>query len=246
MEKVVLFNFAPKGSHMISKMKFIILYTIFSLTIAGCISPKSFVDPTYPKVSYDEVKRKETPLRLILLTEFQRNGEHLTKVDSILRDNTERVLRTSGVITPVVSDGEGQIKVIVNNVGDKGAAAAKGFGTGLTFGLVGTSVTDAYEMTVSITVNGKTVERTAIKHALHTAIGNTSVPDGMETMPINAAFERVLEQMILRVLRDMQATGELSHYPIFLPRHPSKIQSRTNSLDRIDPVAFSGGTGESI
>jgi hypothetical protein len=179
------------------------------------MSPKSFVDPSYPKVSYDQIGKKQSSLRLNLTVEFQRNGEHFAKVDSTLRDNTERVLRASGVIVPTSDGGEGQVKVVVNNIADRGAAAAKGFGTGLTFGLVGTTVTDAYEMTISITANGKTVERTAVKHALHTAIGNSAIPDGLETMPPNAAFERVLEQMILRVLQDMQRTGELTHY--YLP-----------------------------
>lgn len=196
--------------------KSVVLLVAASFSIGGCMSPKSFVDPTYPKVSYDQIKKKQSPLRLNLVVEFQRNGEHIPKVDSTLRDNTERILRASGVIVPSSDGGEGQVKVVVNNIADRGAAAAKGFGTGLTFGLVGTTVTDAYEMTISITVNGKTVERTAVKHALHTAIGNTAIPDGLETMPPNTAFVRVLEQMILRVLKDIQSTGELTRY--YLPQ----------------------------
>jgi hypothetical protein len=93
---------------------------------------------------------------------------------------------------------------VVNNLADVGAAGAKGFGTGLTFGLVGTTVTDAYEMSVTITVGTKTFTRTAVKHAIHTAIGNTSTPQGLEIVPLNVAFQRVLEQMILRVLKEYQ------------------------------------------
>jgi hypothetical protein len=156
------------------------------------------------------VKKKTIPFRLVLTVEFQRNGEPYPKADSTLRDNTERVLRASGVITPATDGGDGQIRVVVNNIGDRGNAAAKGIGTGLTFGLVGTTVTDAYEMSISITANGKTITRTAIKHAIQTAIGNTTIPAGLETMPPNTAFERVLEQMLLRVLQDMQYTGELT------------------------------------
>jgi len=197
---------------MFTRLKTIAVVVAMSLCAAGCMSTKSFVDPSYPKVSYDEIKKKQSPLRLKLEVEFQRNGEHLPKVDAALKAKTDQVLRASGVITPVEDAGEGQVKVIVNNIADRGAAAAKGFGSGLTFGLVGTTVTDAYEMTVTITVNGKTIERTAVKHALHTAVGNTSIPEGLEAMPPNAAFERVLEQMILRVLRDVQSTGELTRY----------------------------------
>ena len=210
---------------MLPKLGSVALLVLFCFGLAGCMSPKSFVDPTYPKVSYGDVKKRPAALRLKLIVEFQRNGEHVPKVDSTLRDNTERVLRASGVIVPVSDEGEGTIKIVMNNIADMGAAAAKGFGTGLTFGLVGTTVTDSYEMTISITANGKTIERIAIKHALHTAIGNTTVPEGLETMPPNLAFERVLEQVILRALRDMQGAGELTRY--ILPLHDSNMASES-------------------
>jgi hypothetical protein len=178
--------------------------------LSGCMSPRAFVDPSFPKVSYDDVKKRSTPLRLRVSVEFQRNGEPFPKADATLRDNTERVLRASGVIVPVSDPGDGEMKVVVNNIADRGAAAARGFATGFTFGLVGTTVTDAYEMSVTITTHGKTITRSAVKHALHTAIGNTDIPAGLEPIPINIAFQRVLEQMLLRVLQDVQNTGELA------------------------------------
>ena len=184
--------------------------------LSGCISSKSFIDPTIPKVSYEDIKKRSEPLKLKLLVEFQRNGEHLPKVDSTLKDNTERVLRGTGVIVPVDDQSVGEIKVIVNNIADLGSARAKGFGTGLTFGLAGSTVADAYEMTITITTNGKTVSRTAIKHTIYTIIGNGTLPNGVESIPPNVAFGRVLEQMILRALQEMQNTGELAqiHFPI--------------------------------
>jgi hypothetical protein len=187
-------------------MKFFVLVATV-LALAGCISPKSFVDPSYPKVSYDELQKRPSPLKLSLTSQFQRNGEPFPRADPTLKDNTERVLRASGVILPVVDGAEGQIRVVVNNVADASAAAAKGFGTGLTFGLVGSTVTDAYEMSVTITVGTKTFTRTAVKHAFHTAVGNTSTPAGLETVPPNVAFERVLEQLIIRVLKEYQLSA---------------------------------------
>lgn len=217
---------------MFKLLRSFVLSAAISLGVGGCMSPKSFVDPTYPKISYDQLAKRQSPLRLNVVVEFQRNGEPFPKADSTLRDNTERVLRGSGVIVPVSDRGEGEIRVVVNNIADRGAAAAKGFGTGLTLGLAGTTVTDAYEMSVAITANGKTVRRAAIKHALHTAIGNTTIPEGLETMPPQAAFERVLEQMILRVLHDIQGKGELSRYhlPELWENHPLS-RARSPSID---------------
>jgi hypothetical protein len=192
-------------------LRIVLAATLSCLPLTGCISSKSFVDPSVPKLSYDDLTKKSEPLKLKLSVEFQRNGVPYPRADSTLKDNTERILRGTGVITPAESQTVGEIKVTVNNIADTGSAAAKGVGTGLTFGLAGSTVMDAYEMTISITANGKTINRTAIKHALYTAIGNTSLPPGIETVPPNVAFGRVLEQMILRALQDMQATGELTY-----------------------------------
>ena len=177
--------------------------------LTGCISPKSFIDPTQSKLTYESVKRSSTPLKLTLVTEFQRNGEHFPKADSTLRDTTERVLRASGVIVPTTEASVGQVRVVVNNVADRGAAAAKGFGTGLTFGLVGTTVMDAYELTLVVNTGGKTYSSSVIKHSLFTAIGNTTTPEGVETMPIGVAFQKVVEQMLLRALKEAQDSSAL-------------------------------------
>lgn len=200
-------------------LRIVLAATLSCLALTGCISSKSFVDPSVQKLSYDDLTKKAEPLKLKLSVEFQRNGVPYPRADSTLKDSTERVLRGTGVITPAESQTVGEIKVTVNNIADTGSAAAKGFGTGLTFGLAGSTVMDAYEMTISITANGKTINRTAIKHALFTAIGNTSLPPGIETVPPNVAFGRVLEQMILRALQDMQAAGELTYsiQPLPLP-----------------------------
>jgi hypothetical protein len=192
-------------------LRIVLAATLSCLALTGCISSKSFVDPSVQKFSYDDLTKKAEPLKLKLSVEFQRNGVPYPRADSTLKDNTERVLRGTGVITPAESQTVGEIKVTVNNIADTGSAAAKGFGTGLTFGLAGSTVMDAYEMTISITANGKTINRTAIKHALFTAVGNTSLPPGIETVPPNVGFGRVLEQMILRALQDMQAAGELTY-----------------------------------
>jgi len=183
---------------------------VTSLMLAGCISPKSFLDPSFPKVAYEDLNKTSEPLRIKLVVEFQRNGQPYPKADTTLRDNAERILRASGVIVPAADAGQGEVKIVVNNIADLGSASAKGFGTGLTFGLVGSTVTDAYELSIFITFNGKTISRTAVKHAIHTAIGNTSAPPNLEAVPVNVAFERVLEQMLLRALQDMQQSGELS------------------------------------
>jgi hypothetical protein len=122
---------------------------------------------------------------------------------------------------PSVEPVDGEITIVCNNVGDLGPAAVKGIGIGLTFGAIGNTVTDGYELSVSIkTKDGKSISRSEIKHALHTAIGNTSVPEGVETVLPNVAFERVLEQMLLKAIRDMQESGELTWFIHVIDQKP--------------------------
>lgn len=193
--------------------KGIVVALFASLALTACISPKSFVDPSQPKVSYEDLSKRPEALKLTLKVEFQRNGEPFPRADSILKDNVSRVLRASGLIIPTDGASDGEIKVTVNNIADTGSAAAKGIGTGLTLGLVGTTVMDAYEMSISITAAGKTTTKSAIKHALFTMIGNSSAPDGVEVIAPSVAFSRVVEQMLIRTLRDMQQSGELAARP---------------------------------
>ena len=54
--------------------------------LAGCVSVKSFVDPNGDSAKYEELVKPSEPLKLKVSVEFQRNGEHIEKVDSSLQD----------------------------------------------------------------------------------------------------------------------------------------------------------------
>lgn len=177
--------------------------------LSGCLSSRSFVEPSYSNTRYEDLAKRGEPLRLKLAVEFQRNGKPLPAVDATLRAAVEKSLSKSGVIVPAADSPAGDLKVVVNNIADLGAARSKGFKTGLTFGAAGSTVTDFYEMQMTISAGGKMIVKNG-KHALHTAIGNTETPAGLETMPMNAGFERVVEQMLLNAIAELQRSGELS------------------------------------
>ena len=195
-------------------MKFIRILVVVGLSIGlfGCISPKSFVDPSAQKFTYDDIKRRVESVKLRLSVEFQRHGLPYPKADPSLKDSAERTLRATGVIIPTDVDSVGEIKIIVNNTADTATAAAKGFGTGLTFGLIGSTVQDNYELTMTITIKGRTITKSGIKHSIFTTIGNAAAPEGVQTSPSVVAFSKVLEQMILQALKDVENSKELGLY----------------------------------
>lgn len=183
------------------------LLTLCALT-AGCITPRSFLDPSFPLATYDNVERLPEPISVRVVVTFERFGKHFPAAEPELQRLTERTLRGSGLLLPA-KDGAGEFQITVNNFGDAGAAIAQGFGTGLTFGLVGTTIADGYDTTVLITYGGKLVKRVAVKNGIRTAIGNTPSTSSIETTTPAVAFERVIESIILGILVDMQKAGDL-------------------------------------
>jgi hypothetical protein len=183
------------------------------VALAGCGARppvKSFLGASYPQVGYREIQPRAAPLRLHLAVEFQRNGEPFPKGDVPLKDYANRILVNSGVILPVEEGGEGEIRIVLNNIADSDTVAVEAARRALPLWMLGKTITDTYEMSMSITSRGKVARRTGIQHAVHTAIGNMAVPEEVQSFPQNQAFGKVLEQMLLRALKDMQRSGELN------------------------------------
>lgn len=178
------------------------------LSAAGCISLKSYVDPSFSKTTYNDLRRTTAePPKWKITVEFQRQGAPYPRVDSTLRQQVELVVRGSGMAIPADDAAGGTLNVVLNNFGDTGAAVAKGFGTGLTFGLAGSTVADYYEMAVTLADNGKTTTKGGYKAAIYSTIGNADGPPGLEPLAPSAAFSKVVEQMLLNALADLQKEG---------------------------------------
>ncbi|MGH1373282.1 MAG: hypothetical protein ACRBBW_14670 [Cellvibrionaceae bacterium] len=192
-------------------IKNFVFLAVISLVMTGCISPKSYVDPSFSKATYDDVKPVNNKYITEIVVEFQRNGKLYERVNPEVRSHVERTLRATGIITPAAENTDISVKVTVNNVADITEAAAKGFGTGLTFGAAGSLVTDYYEITIEYDdgKGGQLIEN--YKHALHTTIGNADAPfdNTLPTTPADA-FGTVVEQTLLNFVKDMQAKGLLS------------------------------------
>jgi len=189
----------------------IILMLLPIITLTGCISPKTFVNPNFGKASYDDIQNVANKYDTEVIVEFQRNGEPLSAADGEVRSHVERTLRATGVIKPSVDKSEYSIKVIVNNLANISEAGAKGFGTGLTFGAIGTTVVDYYEVEIIY------IDKTGVnfsknyKHSLHTTIGNEKAPfeNAQPTTPADG-FGTVIEEVLLNFITDMQRDGKLT------------------------------------
>ena len=107
------------------KLLFVFIVSLFIISMFGCATTKSYVDPGYGRATYDDITRRSEPYKVKIIVEFQRNGKHIPQVDSELMGHVERVVRGTGFAVPATQDTSGELKVIVNNVAYLGKAAAK-------------------------------------------------------------------------------------------------------------------------
>jgi hypothetical protein len=189
-----------------------LLAAFATLFTTACLTTNSYVDPTLPKVAVTDLKARPTPAPLVLKVNFQTMGKDNLRASGQVFDQTSAILRSSGLFSNVVAAGaenSDQLMINMNNVGDIGKAVGKGIGTGLTLGLAGSMVTDGYDFAATFQRPGAAPVKKEYKHALHTTIGNHSGPPGLTAMSPNQAFEQVVKELVLKLLKDLQDEGVL-------------------------------------
>ncbi len=178
----------------------------------GCISAKSYVDTQLPKVAYSGLKTPAKTGPVQLLFEFQTKETTNAAATEQLRPKAIKVLEQSKLFSEVVvapKTAERKLFVTINNFAVTKDAAAKGFGTGLTFGLVGTMVTDGYLMDAAYRVPARQEVNKTYRHAIHTTIGNASGPANVQSMTPAEAVDKALEELLLNFLNDLSHEGRI-------------------------------------
>lgn len=178
--------------------------------LSGCLSIKSYVNPSLPVVGKADVPAPAEPRPVQLAFEFRSDGKSNASASSQGRPRVAAVAAESGLFATVSGgpvDGGAVLTVVIDNVTEDQNAAAKGFGTGLTLGAVGSMVTDGYVATATYERDGRRYEASA-RHALHTTIGNKAGPEGLTPVTLQQGAEQVVDQLawnLLKQLADKQA-----------------------------------------
>jgi hypothetical protein len=165
---------------------------VLALATTGCLAAKSYVDPTLGRTSYSD---------------FQPQGRAKAgRASSRIPDEGKA---EPSEVEPPERQGIDRLEIVMDNFGDAGAAVAKGIGTGLTLGLAGSTVTDGYVFLATYTPLGKAPVTKEYRHAIHSTVGVKAGPPGLEPMSVQAAFDRVLEELVLRLLLDLRVGEHL-------------------------------------
>lgn len=174
--------------------------------LCGCAS-SSYVDTATREVPVANYKKLAQPKLVKLNFEFQTKGIPNSRATDFLKAQVNEQLLASGMFTPASADSNADLlNVTLNNVPVDGQnPAMKGFVTGLTFGLAGTTVTDGYICTINYLPTGSNsaVSGTA-RHAIHTTIGNSSAPQNAEkSANMEAAVRKMTRDVVSTALQDL-------------------------------------------
>lgn len=190
MKSNTLFRHAARGLALLS----------CALVLSGCLTAKSYVDPALPRVARADIATPANPRPVQVAVEFRTKGSANAAATAEVQPRVVAVAAESGLFSAVSREAAGAdaglLTVLINNVPLEGEnAEAEGFGVGLTFGAVGTMVTDSYVTTMTYSRGGETTS-VDVRHALHTTIGNKAGPEGLTPVTPVEAVHQVIDQII--------------------------------------------------
>lgn len=175
--------------------------------LTGCASV--YVDGGTREVPVTEMSRPAQPVPVQMVFEFQTKGTANAAATNLLKEQVVKQVRDSGLFASVVDTpvpGGALLSVTLNNVPVTDDAFTKGFVTGFTFGLVGSSVTDGYICTLRYTpAGGGAPVQKAARHALHTSIGAgaSPPPDAVKADTMEGGVRTMTRQVVSNVLADL-------------------------------------------
>jgi hypothetical protein len=189
------------------------LLLITAALLTGCAKP--YLDPATKEIPRSEFRHITQPKPAHLVFEFQTKGAPNARATRALLDQVTQEVKESGLFASVdasVSPEVAILNITLNNVPitSSSDAAAKGFVTGFTFGLVGSSVTDGYICTISYLAPGRPtpIVKTA-RHAIHTTLGNASPPpEALPVADLREAVHKMTTQILSNALRDLSQDSQ--------------------------------------
>jgi len=179
---------------------------VAALMLSGCsISP--YVDSGLQELKSEDKVAIATPRPVQLLFEFQTKGVGNGQATDFVKGEVLTAVQSSGLFAQPgpapVPDGS-LLHIVINNVSLTDDAYAKGFATGLTFGLVGTTAADGYICTVDYLAGGTKKIEQVTRDAIYSNIGNKAAPEHAEKVAsLEVAIKTVTRRMVSHALNDL-------------------------------------------
>jgi hypothetical protein len=184
--------------------------------LSGCVS--LYVDNGLRDVQPSEYQHAQTPQPVQLLFSFTTKGTANTRATNALKQEVGNTVTASGLFSSVSSEplaGGALLSITIDNVPitSQDEAVAKGFATGLTFGLVGSAVSDGYVCTVQYQAGPAAPRLTeVVHHAIHATVGAHGAPaNSTKAASAEIAVKTMARQAVGNALKALAADPAFGH-----------------------------------
>jgi hypothetical protein len=188
---------------------------VSAAALSGCAS--FYVDNGLRGADSASVTKPASPQPVQLFFNFKTKGQPNGQATQYLQGKVTDLVRQSGLFSELretAAPGVGTLQITINNEPLTQDAAAKGFVTGLTLGLAGSTVGDGYRCDLAYKASDSAPEiQTQANHAIYTSIGNSSGPDAAATKVANGdeAINTMVRQAIKTLLIGLSANPQFQH-----------------------------------
>ena len=188
--------------------------------LTGCSSPhfyaNYYLDPKPPKLSFADLKPPAAPQPVYLVFDMYSGGTAFAEATRKLGPRVARVVEDSGLfstLAKVGSENMARIQVSMREMAVLAGSDLRSLPDGLTSGLTGSKGAVVYQFTATYQAPGQDPVKKVFPHAVHIVEGNS--PPLAESFPMTAshAMDAMVDQAMLRFLRDLQREGKLSTAP---------------------------------
>lgn len=180
---------------------------LFALLMLPACTGTQYLDNSVAELTPAEKVSVANPQPVQLLYEFQTKGAPNGQATDLTKKTVAETIKASGLFSEVSTDpvpNGALLHIVINNV-PLDDAAAKGFVTGLTLGLAGSTVGDGYFCNAEYQAAPKTPQINAkIQDAIYTSLGATNGPKNATEMPdINTAVQTMVRRVVSHMVNDL-------------------------------------------
>ena len=155
------------------------------------------------------------PFPVNVVFEFQTKGVANPRATKLLKEQVLEEIKASGLFSEISDSGtqkNAKLMISINNIVLTDDAVQQGFMTGLTFGAVGSSVSDGYVCTITYfpeNASEPIIKKTT--HAIHTTLGAKTAPVAVEREPsLEAGVRKMTKEIIHGALYELSIDERFS------------------------------------
>jgi len=182
-----------KLARNLSSLWLAILCPVLVGGMAGCSTQQFYanyyLDPKPPKLSVADLKRPASPQPVYLVFDMYAGGTAFREATQKLGPRVARIVEDSGLFSSLTQ--------------------TRNLPEGLTSGLAGSKGAIVYQFTATYQAPGQEAVKKVFPHAVHIVEGDS--PQLADSFPMTAshAMDAMVDQAMLRFLRDLQREGKL-------------------------------------